>query len=398
MPCWLATSAVICVDSYGSSSSSFGLRKCCSLRIGCSLRKVSKIAALVEKSRSSCLREQALEHELVRGAAAQADVGVAVVDDLVGRAVELARTAACRRTSSANRRRWRFRRSCERQRAWSWVGSAVQRRRRPAGWRARRGGRATDYTARLRGPGARERRRRRQHAAPAAAAPGDHAAIAHAARTRRPRRGAASPRAAAGRGSATRRAAPAAGRRAAARRRVCFDSFSPGGVDRDRHVQVRRRRRARAAAAGRSGAASRRGGRRRARRRVIPCARRRRRRRAGRRRARRRAARRSRRRRARGPAAARPAAGRGTRSSRVRRTRTRQARCAAVRAVRGDAVAAGARIDALAAGAERRRLELAPRAGAGDRRRRRGAARRAPPRRPRRAPTAAATGPSHAKP
>ena len=89
MPCSLATSAVTCVDSYGSSSSSFGLRKCCSLRIGCSLRNVSKIAALFGEIEIAVLREQALEDELVRGAAAQPDVGALVMDDLVGAPVEL---------------------------------------------------------------------------------------------------------------------------------------------------------------------------------------------------------------------------------------------------------------------------------------------------------------------
>ena len=62
--CALAISAVICVDSYGSSSSSFGFRKCCSLRIGCSLRNVSKIARLVREVEVAVLGEQALEHEL----------------------------------------------------------------------------------------------------------------------------------------------------------------------------------------------------------------------------------------------------------------------------------------------------------------------------------------------
>ncbi len=47
------------------------------------------------------------------------------------------------------------------------------------------------------------------------------------------------PRAAAARGSATRREAPATRRRGSGAARVCFESFSPVRVDRDRHVQIR---------------------------------------------------------------------------------------------------------------------------------------------------------------
>ena len=54
---------------------------------------------LVGEVEVGVLREQALEDELVRGAAAQADVAAVVVEDLLGRLVELRRTAACRRRS-----------------------------------------------------------------------------------------------------------------------------------------------------------------------------------------------------------------------------------------------------------------------------------------------------------
>ena len=156
-------------------------------------------------------------------------------------------------------------------------------------------------------------------------------------------------RAAAGREIATRRAAPAADRRGSGAAPRLLRQLLAGGVDRDRHVQVRRRRVARAVAAGRSGAASTRAGRRRARRRVTPCS-------------------------ASSTTTAswyanRPSARRTTKSptsrarscacapcsrsrnaTRASPTRTRSARCARRAPIRRDAVAAGAGVDALAAG------------------------------------------------
>src|SRR5690606_11679653 len=53
MPCGLATSAAICDDSYGSSSSSFVFRKYCSFRIWCTLLNVSKTSSRVSSLQSS---------------------------------------------------------------------------------------------------------------------------------------------------------------------------------------------------------------------------------------------------------------------------------------------------------------------------------------------------------
>ena len=183
--------------------------------------------------------EQALEDELVRRAAAQADVGVLVADDLVRRSGRTPRKAACRRTWSANRRRWRSHRSCGRRRAWS-SGRSGGGGGGEAADVPREGGAAIIPAARprprtegaeQRPPSAADARRPTRRSPPRQNSAG---------RTRL-RRGPAGP---AVPGSATRRRARAAGLPAAPRRASAWTASS-------------RRRRSRSARAGRTASDSR---------------------------------------------------------------------------------------------------------------------------------------------
>ena len=223
MPCSLATSAVTCVDSYGSSSSSFGIEEVLLLQDRVQLAEGLEDRRLGREVEVAVLGEQALEHELVRGAAAQADVACPCNGRSCRTSGRTPRTGACRRTWSANRRRWRFHRSCGRQRAWSWADS--RRGRRGAAKRHAARGETDNYTVRA-------RRAREPRPAPEASRAGGSAQDSSARwptpRIRPTEAGAAEPF-----GRRLVEEAPRGEQRgqrivaAAARRRVCLDSFSP---------------------------------------------------------------------------------------------------------------------------------------------------------------------------
>ena len=244
--------------------------------------------------------QQALEHELVRGGAAQADVRAAVVDDLVVRAVVLGGEP---RVAERGERvggdddfvALADDNECGHGASECGLNGAVP---------ARRGEKARDYTrpAQPHGSRAGHARAARQHRHRRQARARPRAARARQNVGDRARRGS-------GAGwSRKRHAASSAGSGSSgsARRARLLRQLLARRVDRDRHVQVLGRRHAEQPLQVDLPRRRRAAGRRRARSTSRPGPRRRPRRRAGTRTGRRRGARRSRRRRARGPAAARP--------------------------------------------------------------------------------------------
>ena len=234
MPCSFATSAVTCVDSYGSSSSSLGLRKCCSFRIGCSLRNVSKIARLVREIEIAVRGEQALEHELVRGAAAKADVRALVMDDLLGRPVEFRGEAGVAERGERIGGDGDFIVLANGNERGHGLIFAMARR----GRRCAAAAKPIIIPSRARAP---EPRRRRE-ASRSAAVARDSSGRWPTTRNRRPTPARPILRAAAARESATRRGARAAGSLRQRRGARLLGELFAGGVDRDRHVQIGRRR------------------------------------------------------------------------------------------------------------------------------------------------------------
>ncbi len=180
------------------------------------------------------LVEQTLEDQLVRGAATQADVRPLVMDDLVVGVVELRRQARVRRTSSANRRRWRPRCSCVRRQGLSWSPALLD-----GGGRSARCAltRSQNYTAR---PALTTPRPDRAAIATGGSLPTFHAPCAQSQKSRTDRGADGGPPP--DPGTSTPRAASAADSGPSAFASVCFDNFRPPCVERDGKVQIRRRR------------------------------------------------------------------------------------------------------------------------------------------------------------